>query len=216
MTLLRWVGIATLAASFPLATLLPAWTGFENGPIENTQVAILSIGAGMALVFAEKDRTTTRWFWCAVAPIWLTMCLRELSWGAVFLPALSITDHGPQFSSSLLWYKPYVKPALIAVLVLTVAAFIKGGGLGVSWRLTAARRIPFADITLFGIGVAIASAAEGHLGVNLGDWGEMLVIEETAELAAYIFLISAQANVWIALQALCAEQSAAMRKALMT
>jgi hypothetical protein len=36
--------------------------------------------------------------------------------------------------------------------------------------------------------------------LNFGDWGHMQVLEEMAEMAAYVFLLSAQARVKLALR----------------
>ena len=43
-------------------------------------------------------------------PVWLLLAARELSWGAALLPPLSIGADGPEYSSSVLWYKPAVAP----------------------------------------------------------------------------------------------------------
>lgn len=191
-----------LVASFPIATMFPVWIGFENGPIENTQAVILLAGAVMALIFALRDHTPQRWFWLAAVPIWLAMCGRELGWGAVFLPPVSISDHGPQFSSSLLWYRAQVAPVLIGTLALCVAAFVWGGGIRIFARLAATRQFPIGDIALFVFCMLVSTAAEGNMGLSLPAIGDAQIVEETAELAAYLFILSAQARVAIALQAL--------------
>lgn len=212
MKLLRWIGAAILVASLPLATILPVSFSFENGPIENTQVLIVFSGAIMALMFAMRDQTAQRWFWLAAVPVWLAMCGRELSWGAAFLPPVSITDHGPQFSSSLLWYRPYVTPGLFGALAVSIAAFLWGGGHRVFARLAMARQFPGGDIALFALSMLVSAAAEGKMGLSLPAIGDAQVAEETAELAAYVFILSAQARVAIALQALRGDAETAGEK----
>lgn len=202
MMVIRWIGLAVLVASFALAEALPVWTSFENGPVENTQVVVLLIGAAFAWAFGRKGDGAPRsgWFWAATVPVWITMVLRELSWGAVFLTPLAVTAHGPQFSSDLLWYKPYVTPVLQGILVLVVASFLYGRGLQRLGRLIMARRFPLWDLALFVLAMLVSTAAEGHMGLSLPAFGDGQVTEETSELAGYLFLLSAQCRVFMALR----------------
>ncbi|HEY0275179.1 MAG TPA: hypothetical protein VGC31_03805 [Paenirhodobacter sp.] len=203
MNNIRLIALLVLIVAFPLTLWLPPWTSWEDGPIENAQAVVLFIGAIVAVVYAVKSPDRQRFFWLAVVPVWLVMCARELSWGAVLLDPLSVTDHGAQYSSSQLWYRPYVKPGLIAVLVLAIASFVRGGGVGLLSAMLMQRRFPFGDLVGCAVGMLLSAAAEGHMGLSLGHWGEKPVMEETAELAAYIFLLSAQACVHRALRGLC-------------
>ncbi|MCM2458418.1 hypothetical protein HGO37_23775 [Rhizobium sp. CG4] len=200
MKQMRWGGAALLALSFACAGILPAWTGYENGPIENAQVLILLGGAVVAMVFAADQQSTLRWFWLAVIPLWIVMALRELSWGGVFMPALSVSEHGPYFSSSQLWYRSYIVPMLVAVSLLVAVLFIKAKGPHILKYLVTTRQLPYADIVLVILSMIISAGAEGHMGLNFGEWGHMLVLEEMSETAAYVFLLSAQARVRLALR----------------
>jgi hypothetical protein len=200
MKQLRWLGVALLVLGFPAAGILPAWAGFENGPIEVGQVLILLGGAAMALWFAIYNHTKLRWFWLAVSIVWTILAFRELSWGGVFMSPLSISDEGPFFSSSQLWYKPYITPALIVVGLICAVFSIKGKGIYVLRFLIVTWRFPFADILLFIVAMIVSAGAEGHMGLNFGDWGHMQILEEMSETAAYVFLISAQARVKLALR----------------
>jgi hypothetical protein len=202
MKQMRWGGAALLALSFASAGILPAWTGFENGPIENAQVLLLLGGGFLAARFAVRNQLATKWFWIAVVPVWIIMALRELSWGAVFLPALSISEHGPFFSSTQLWYKPYITPVLAVVFLLIAACAIKAKGLFIVKHLLVTRQFPFADLALVILAMVISAGAEGHMGLNFGEWGHMQVLEEMSELAAFVFLLSAQARVRHALKSL--------------
>ncbi|WP_312949039.1 hypothetical protein [Agrobacterium sp.] len=199
MKQLRWVGVALLALGFPAAGILPAWAGFENGPLEVGQVVILLGGAAIALWFAIDNHTKLRWFWLAVAIVWAILAFRELSWGGVFMPPLSKGDEGPFFSSSQLWYKPYITPALIVVGLICAAFSIEGKGIYVLRFLIVTWRFPFVDILLFIVAMIVSAGAEGHMGLNLRDWGHMQILEEMSETAAYVFLLSAQTRVKLAL-----------------
>lgn len=194
---IRYFGIALLLASFPLSYGLPVTAGYENGPVENMQAILLLVGGIIAAVFARRSAPPVQWFWYAAVPIWIAMCLRELSWGAVFLPPTAGTaDQGPLFSSAQLWYKPYVAPILLAALVFSCGCFLKGGGVGIFRKLITDRTFPLPDILHFVLSMLVSAAAEGHLGLGMGDWSKAVVLEEVAELAAYIFILSAQVQVW--------------------
>ncbi|XER07937.1 hypothetical protein SRRS_35300 [Sporomusa rhizae] len=39
-----WISILLTVLLFPLGLILPAWWGWENGPLENTQIVILGVG----------------------------------------------------------------------------------------------------------------------------------------------------------------------------
>lgn len=199
MKYLRWLGLAILIASLPLSLVLPGWTSWENGPIEDAQTMVLLIGSLAAIAYAIRGQGRQKLIWLAVVPVWFAMCVRELSWGAVFLPPAGMTEHGPQFSTALLWYKPYVTPVLITLLILSIGSFAKGGGFSIFGRLFGHRLFPVRDIVAFVVAMLASAAAEGHMGLSLGSWGEPQVIEEMAELAAYVFLLSAQARVHAAL-----------------
>ncbi len=192
--------MALLAIGFPSAGILPAWASFENGPIEVGQVLILLGGAAIALLFAIRDHTRLRWFWLAVSLIWTVLALRELSWGGVFMPPLLMSEQGPYFSSTQLWYKPYIFPVLFAVALIAAAFLIKGKALYVLKFLLITKRFPFADIVLFAVAMVLSAGAEGHMGLSFGNWGHMQVLEEMSEMAAYVFLLSAQARVKLALR----------------
>ena len=200
MKQIRWVGSALLAFSFASAGILPAWAGFENGPIEVGQVVLLLGGAIIALLFAIRNQTRLRWFWHAVSLIWTVLALRELSWGGVFMPPLLMSEQGPYFSSTQLWFKPYIFPALFAVALVVGAFFVKGKAPYVLKFLLISRRFPFADIVLFAAAMIVSAGAEGHMGQSFGNWGHMQVLEEMSEMAAYVFLLSAQARVKLALR----------------
>lgn len=191
-----------LVASVPLALWLPLWTSFENGPVETAQAALLFLGAGLAIRHARKAGSGARemWFWLAAVPFWVGLGLRELSWGAVFLTPQVVTTHGPQFSSHVLWYKPFVAPVMGALLVLALASFLYGHGPRLLRQVLGQKAFPFGDLGLFVLAMLVSSAAEGHVGHSLYSLPNGQVTEEIAEFAAYMFLFSAQSRIARALK----------------
>lgn len=107
-----------LLLAIPLAWLLPATWGQENGPVENTQVAVILLTGIMAYrayrigVGSEASRRLFLWS----IPIVLIVAFRELSWGRVFFP----NGHGWYLPLHAIWYGKFVYPA-VGILVAFVA-----------------------------------------------------------------------------------------------
>lgn len=192
--------LVALACSYPATALLPLSVAWENGWLENLQVAVLLGGAAMALTFARTDgalepgaRKVTPLAW-ALLPVWCLLAARELSWGAVFLPPVEITQEGPVFSSSQLWYKPAVYPAAAAVLAWS------------GWRLLRCRADRFVstlwrsggfiwpELMVFILAGMLSTYAEEHLGIAIAAplHGRTLIMEEWAEVVAYGALVLGQ------------------------
>ena len=53
---LTWISLLLVVLLFPLGILLPSWWSWENGPIENTQVVILSAGVVLSWSAAHHNR----------------------------------------------------------------------------------------------------------------------------------------------------------------
>ena len=71
---------------YPLSGMLPDWASFENGPLENAQVAVLVGGALLCAYFSRRTAGShTHGMWLPSAGIFLILAFRELSWGRVFL-----------------------------------------------------------------------------------------------------------------------------------
>lgn len=65
----------------------------ENGPIENTQAAVLLGGCSLCLRYGRRASLSLSRMWQSVSGIFLILTLRELSWGRVFFP-LGYTETG--------------------------------------------------------------------------------------------------------------------------
>lgn len=187
------IGLLVLFVSYPLAQILPSWVSWENGPVENAQVVILFFGMVQALIYQKSDMADWKWLWRGAALIWFICAVRELSWGAVFLEPLSISDEGPFFSSRQLWYKPVIMPALILSIVLAAILMIKNGSQQLLRPLQRSGGLPWTEFLLATLCMMISTAAEEHLGLTTGLTGAAAQnLEELSELAAYIFLLTGQ------------------------
>ena len=178
---------------YPIALWLPVTAGWENGVLENLQLAQLLAGAGLAWWFARTDHAALGY---AAVAVWLVLAARQLSWGATLWAApLGMGWSGPIYSSSVLWYKPFVYPAIGAVLVVAGVALVRSGAPSMLYKL--ARSTPFVWVGLMRAGAAAigASYLEGQLPRDAADPGlgtVALVLEEWLECAAYGALLAAQ------------------------
>ncbi|RCW76644.1 hypothetical protein DES41_1011253 [Pseudorhodoferax soli] len=194
----RMALLVALVASLPVAFAMPARWGWENSWIENAQVFVL-VG-GFAACVASMRRASgrsDRALWLGIAPIWLLIAARELSWGAVFADPIAFTADGPQFSSNTLWFKHYVY-GIAGVVLAACALLLAVARLDrVIGRMLRAGTFPWAE-TLVVLLVALASSlAEGHLGLDADFLGaQAQVMEELVELVGYLALVLAQG--WVA------------------
>lgn len=192
-----WWLVLCCAACYPVSLYLPPMWGWEDGPIENVQVALLLAGCAWAGCIAMRSRqaplaTLAR----CVAPLWLVLAARELSWGAVLMAPLGYGDEGPIFSSALLWYKPLVTPA-IAVLLAWMAFS--------AWRhrldrllaaIVSEGRFPWPAAGIATLCLLGSGCAEGHLECGIPFHHlQAEVFEELTELVAYLALLAGQAHV---------------------
>lgn len=190
--------LLALLAAYPVSLALPVTWGWENGVLEVLQVLALLAGCVLALRAWRRGRPAplAALALCAV-PVWLILAARELSWGAVLAAPLALTEHGPHFSSRMLWYKPLVAPLVALVL---------GAVLLQAWRrrldrpllrLVREGRAPWLLIGLALLAEAGSSCAEGrlHCGFAVG-LPHAMVFEELVELLAYVALVAAQARMF--------------------
>ncbi|NGZ84194.1 hypothetical protein [Duganella aceris] len=194
----EWLLILFCIAAYPVSLRLPPRWGWEDGPIENAQAAVLLAGCVWAVFISLRARRAplAALARCA-APLWLVLTARELSWGAVFMHPLGHSDEGPVFSSALLWYKPLVLPTV--ALVMAWMAYS-------AWRHRLDRllieivvdgRFPWLPACLATLCMLGSGCAEGHLkcGIQFHHL-QAEVFEELAELIAYLALFVGQYNVF--------------------
>ncbi|MDR6215754.1 hypothetical protein [Paracidovorax wautersii] len=197
-----------LALSYPAARLLPVSFGWENGWLEDLQVVVLLSGAVMAAVFARQvvgndgPGRAVKGLALVLVPVWCLLAAREMSWGAVFLPPVGFSEDGPVYSSSVLWYKPAVYPLAAMVLAGCAWIFVRCRAYRVVLQLLRSPQFAWAELAVLVLAGVLSTYAEGHLGVALPHalLDQALVMEEWAEMFAYIALVAAQRQVFVLLQ----------------
>lgn len=197
-----WLGIMLLglSLSYLVTKTLPVSFGWENGWLEDVQVVVLLTGALTALCFALASNSNSsvgreaKGLAMALVPVWCLLAARELSWGAVLLPPVGFSEDGPVYSSSLLWYKPAVYPAAALVLAGCAWVFARYRADRMVLRLVRSSQFVWAELAVLVLAGALSTYAEGHLGVPVAAAleGRTLVMEEWAEMFAYIALVAAQ------------------------
>jgi len=191
-----------LALSYFASSRLPNWAGWENGPVENLQVAMLIAGGLLALRYAQtQEPAQLRTFWRLMAPLWVVLAARELSWGACFLPPYEMAaDTGPEYSSTVqLWYKPVVPYLLSASLGILLFGFIRTGQVRFLALLWKRKAMPWAELACASICMMASGAAEGKLYVDLSldvHWASQN-FEELSETCAYALVLLAQWRVFL-------------------
>jgi len=191
---LLWAGCVLWALlGYPMAPWLPVTMGWENGVLENLQLAQLLAGAGLAWWFARTDHAALGY---AAVAVRLVLAARELSWGATLWAApLGMGWSGPIYSSSVLWYKPFVYPAIGAVLVVAGVALVRSGAPSMLYKLARSTPFVWVELMLAAAAAIAASYFEGQLPRDAADPGlgtVALVLEEWLECAAYGALLAAQ------------------------
>lgn len=184
-----WVSLLLAVMLFPLGFFLPEWWGWENGPIENTQVIILIAGAVLSWLAARHNRDDSQicklWLW--TIPVWLMLAGRELSWGRVFFYPVSVGPDGPIFPAiQKIWYGRYVYPVNSIITISTLC----GLWYNFSWsKIKQIWRIPAIDGILFVLfAIAAQFVFEKSLISVLKPYSQLL--EEWSELIVYWCMVS--------------------------
>lgn len=168
-------------AMFPLEAVLPAWTGVENGIIENLQM--LWLASGIYRCWKLCSVRLIDWggrqksLWQAGVIYFFLLFMREISWGRTFI----IMPDGDmiQYSQMGLYGKlvhPLVGFLIIALLVLLYQAKV--------WRMLLLAGVPIKSFTLLLLFIFMSWVGER---TNFtGFHGE--VAEELAEFGAYMMM----------------------------
>ena len=154
---------------YPLSGMLPDWASFENGPLENAQVAVLVGGALLCAYFSRRTAGShTHGMWLPSAGIFLILAFRELSWGRVFL-VKGYTEIGEPIlpgSSEMPFHTAiHVGVGIAAILCLREI------------------RLPWAQLALIVICIALNTLGDHH--AMFHTMRDQL-IEELAELLMYL------------------------------
>lgn len=182
--------------SCAIALSLPVHWGWESGHLENMQAALLLVGAVSAMVAAWQQRSVPGGaIWKVASLFWLVMLGRELAWGATLLAPLSFDpEHGPLYTSSVLWWKPAVKWMCMGLLALCVVWTLRHrliSRVGLRWWRESA--MPWGALANFALAMVVGTLAEREGAQWLPmSAGGLLVLEEMAECWAYLALWWAQ------------------------
>lgn len=214
--LLPWLPwLLALLLGLPLAAWLPASAGWEGNWMESAQVLVLLAGAALAgrpgwPAIGRRAQPSQiggsvgdRQLALSLVPIWLLLALRELSWGATLLAPQSFSPvTGPQFTSSVLPYKPLVAPIAAAFLALALWSVWRQRLLPRMMSAWRQGRLGGCEPTVLVIGMLLSALAEGHLSLQLpaGLPLDPMVLEEWTELVAYAALVAWQWRVFAALR----------------
>lgn len=194
MSLGRWQLLLALPCCYFVAHLIPPRWTWENGVVENTQVAVLVWGGVHAAAVwyrhgIQGDASLAR---CAL-PVWLMLAGRELSWGAVFLPPAGFGEQGTWYSSHYLWYRPAVTPVLIVLLAWTLWSAYRGRLDRIVFESIGATHMPWIEMSVV-IGAAICSTLAEQASSALLMPSTAQCLEELTELLGYVALVMLQSS----------------------
>lgn len=173
--------VLLLVAIYPLSGLLPGWTSFENGPIENAQVVVLLLFAFMCFQYYRNLAVPHRKMWLPAGVVFLILAGRELSWGRVFFTTGYDPESGPLIiAASEMPFHTEIHAFVGVLSVLCLAGLIRW----VPWRQVL-RHIPWGNLLLIGICITLVTLGDHHvIFYTIRDQ----LIEEMAELLLYVTL----------------------------
>lgn len=181
--------VITFVMCYPFGYYLSLSCGWENGPIEWVQVAVLFAGYLISLAngFYRTGEVLERKLWLWSSPVWLLLIGRELSWGRVFYP-VAITEKGPQFlAHQEIWFGSYVYPVLSFIVIVMFAGILYHKLFIVAAQWLKNKPKPMVVIALLVFSVLLSTAMEKHMFGSL--MGYYQVFEELYELLAYVCLM---------------------------
>lgn len=181
----EWLLLAALAAAYPASLVLPAAWSREGGPLENLQVMVLVAGCVLALIVylrARPARSAMLALW--VAPVWLLLAGRELSWGRAWLQQ----PGSEALATTALWLQALARPgAAVLLACLVVGAWYYR--IDLPLRAALARRVPWPCLAAALAAAMGSTCAEGHMSCHLDMAPSAAqLFEELCELYAYIAL----------------------------
>ncbi|SDF52542.1 hypothetical protein [Sporomusa acidovorans] len=197
MYLLKYVLIIIIISSYSIGNYLPLSWGWENSPLEWSQVVILFAGALLTAKWSLEAKSAGRYhharFFTWAIPLWLLMAGREMNWGRVFYPVGINPITGPFFIPvSQLPYGPIVYPLIAVVIFSWLFAVIKYKLFLVPYKLYQQGRFPTSEFLLVIFSFVVAHIAERQLHFE--------IMEEIVEDVAYISLILTAYRVKVALK----------------
>lgn len=197
MSLLNYPLLAVIAFSYFADSTLPLTWGWENGPLEWSQVVILATGALLTGCWWQEAISSRRFhharLFAWAIPLWLLMIGRELSWGRVFYQAGLDPIEGPYFISvAQLPYGKFVYPVLAMIILSWLFAVIKYKLYAIPYELFRQGRFPTSEFILVVLSFVTAYIAEQHL--------HKAIMEELVECVAYLSLVLTAYRVKVSLE----------------
>ncbi|QDR82036.1 hypothetical protein [Sporomusa termitida] len=185
------LSLAVMLFAVCFGWLLPPEYGQENGAVENLQILVLSLAAGIAfsVCFTLQLRQQRRKLYALSGVFLLLAIARELSWGRVFY----MDNAGNIPPLKALWYGPAVYP-VVAILITGVLIYFFTSGLHkelISWLKK--DNLPLLDLVFMITGILAADFIEHHTAGLLGN--RTVVFEELFELAAYCSVLAFMVNI---------------------
>jgi hypothetical protein len=204
MYLCKYVLVTIVIFSYFIGSYLPLSWGWENSPLEWSQVIILSMGALLTGKWRQEAKSSGQYhharFFTWAIPLWLLMIGRELSWGRVFYPIGIDSITGPYFISvSQLPYGPIVYPVITVTIVMWLFAVTKYKLYAIPYALIQQGLFPIGEFLLVVLSLVVSHIAEKQLHFE--------IMEEIAEFVAYLSLILTAYLVKVALQQHTHEQN---------
>ena len=178
----KWfkLGWAYFVVMFILEIILPAWTGEENGVIENLQMLWLFAGLWYSWkMIRTKQRflEQAKYLWTAGCVYFFLLIMREISWGRVFF--VDEKGHMAQYSDLGLYGK-LVHPTVAVLIVVALYCLYKAK----IWRTVLAVKLPIKSFVLLLLFIFMSWV--GEKSNFTGFHGE--VAEELAEFGAYMMM----------------------------
>lgn len=193
----KYILIMIVIFSYVMGRQLPPSWGWENSPLEWSQVVILFSGALLSAKWRQNAKSAGQYhharFFLWAIPLWLLMAGREMSWGRVFYPVGTDAITGPFFLSvSQLPYGPVVYPLIAAIILIWLFAVIKHKLYAIPYKLFQEGRFPISEFLLVIFSFVVANIAEKKMHFE--------IMEEIVECVAYLSLILTAYFVKVALQ----------------
>lgn len=180
-----------LLLAIPLAWVLPASWGQENGPVENTQVVMILLTGVIAYQVYRwgvgSEATKRLYLWSI--PIIFIVAFRELSWGRVFY----LNGHGGYLSLHALWYGKYVYPSIgIIIFLVLIGVYLQRLDKEI-WQWLKYGKFPIIDIVMVIGGFLAADFVEHHTHGYFASYQDLF--EELFELVMYSGMFSLFTNI---------------------
>jgi hypothetical protein len=186
-TLTTWISIILLLSILPLGIVLPNWWGWENGPIEWTQVALLGLSLIFSLLMAWNSRNDHQfadvWAWSSL--LWVNLIGRDLSWGRVFFPIGN--DFGePKFiSRQELFYGRYIHPTIAVMIIALIVGLWRTGKVK---KFLKTMPVPVLDVIIIVVATVFSTVYESGIIKMVHQYHQIL--EELSELCVYWAMFS--------------------------